>query len=205
MFIPGDRIVILRVALLVAVAHLSLIGSAAAWNTKGHFTVAKLAWHQLTPEQRATSTAILKAHPHYEEFLADEKPEEVDLDEWVFSRASYWPDWIRNHHAEEYSKPTWHYISAGFVPPYSKFDPAELELPQPNVVTQITESIEKLRSGTEAEKPIYLCWLLHLVGDIHQPLHNCSLLSETFPEGDRGGNESLVHRRRQAGPVAQDV
>jgi S1/P1 Nuclease len=34
--------------------------------------------------------------------------------------------------------------------------------------------------------------LLHLVGDIHQPLHNCSLLSETFPAGDRGGNESLV-------------
>ncbi len=38
------------------------------------------------------------------------------------------------------------------------------------------------------EKPIYLCWLLHLVGDVHQPLHCTALFSERFPEGDRGGN-----------------
>jgi putative hemolysin len=182
----------IRRLVIVLGVYLFLASPVLAWNTVGHFTVAKLAWRQLTPEQRAKATAILKTHPHYEEFLAAEKPDGVELDEWVFWRASYWPDWIRNHHTEEYSKPTWHYISAGYVPPYSKLDPAKLVLPPPNAVTQITESIEKLRSGTDQEKPIYFCWLLHLVGDIHQPLHNCSLLSETFPDGDRGGNESLV-------------
>ena len=99
--------------------------------------------------------------------------------------------------------PTWHYISAGFVPPYSKLDPAKLELPPPNAVTQISESIEKLQSGTNAEKPIYLCWLLHLVGDIHQPLHNCSLLSESVPEGDVR-REHLLHRAAPRSPAGSN-
>ncbi len=32
---------------------------------------------------------------------------------------------------------------------------------------------------------------MHLVGDIHQPLHCASLYAEPFPKGDSGGNDSL--------------
>jgi hypothetical protein len=33
------------------------------------------------------------------------------------------------------------------------------------------------------------CWLFHLVGDLHQPLHCCALFSgEHFKKGDKGGN-----------------
>lgn len=32
------------------------------------------------------------------------------------------------------------------------------------------------------------CWLFHLIGDIHQPLHSTALVNARFPEGDRGGN-----------------
>jgi hypothetical protein len=41
------------------------------------------------------------------------------------------------------------------------------------------------------EKAIYLCWVMHLIGDIHQPLHCVSLFSEQFPKGDHGGNDAL--------------
>ena len=41
------------------------------------------------------------------------------------------------------------------------------------------------------EKAIHLCWVMHLVGDIHQPLHCVSLYCEQFPNGDHGGNDSL--------------
>jgi hypothetical protein len=183
--------VILRVALLVVI-NLSLASHVLAWNEKGHMVVGKLAWLELTPEQRATATKLLKTHPHYDEFLSADRPEDADADEWAFMRASYWPDWARNHHAEEFNHPEWHYFTSAFVPPYSKLKPSDLAPVEPNSVTQISVAMDKLRSGTEAEKPIYLCWLLHLVGDMSQPLHNCSLLSETFPEGDKGGNLSLV-------------
>src|SRR5262249_23270627 len=33
-----------------------------------------------------------------------------------------------------------------------------------------------------------LTWLLHLVGDVHQPLHCSTRVSSTDREGDRGGN-----------------
>ena len=39
-----------------------------------------------------------------------------------------------------------------------------------------------IRTGTDEEEAIYLAWLMHLIGDIHQPLH-CS------DNRDRGGNE----------------
>jgi len=181
----------MRVALLFAVS-LSLASQTLAWNEKGHMAVAKLAWLELTPEQRATATALLKSHSHYDEFLSAERPDGADADEWTFMRPAYWPDWVRNHHAEEFNRPEWHYFTAAFVPPYSKLIPSDLAPVEPNSVTQVSVALEKLRSGTDDEKPIYLCWLLHLVGDMHQPLHNCSLLSEAFPEGDKGGNLSLI-------------
>jgi hypothetical protein len=43
------------------------------------------------------------------------------------------------------------------------------------------------------DKAIMLCWLLHVVGDIHQPLHSSALFSrKLFPEGDLGGNRILT-------------
>lgn len=39
-----------------------------------------------------------------------------------------------------------------------------------------------------AERALFARYLVHLVGDIHQPLHSVSLFNHTFPNGDRGGN-----------------
>jgi hypothetical protein len=154
--------------------------------------IARLAWLKLSEEQRRVATDILKSHPHYAEYLAADRPDSISVDEWAFLRASYWPDWVRSNHSEQYNRPTWHYISAGFVPPHSMLKPELLASSAPNVVTQIPLCVETIRTGSVEERPVYLCWLLHLTGDIHQPLHCCSLLSEAFPEGDRGGNLSLV-------------
>ena len=46
-------------------------------------------------------------------------------------------------------------------------------------------------------KAIAYCWLFHLVGDLHQPLHSSALVSvNQFPEGDRGGNGIPLTRGR---------
>jgi len=37
-------------------------------------------------------------------------------------------------------------------------------------------------------KSYQLTWLLHLVGDVHQPLHAVSRFDSALPAGDRGGN-----------------
>ena len=149
--------------------------------------IARLAWLQLTECEQQACSRILREHPHYAEYLSADKPEGIGPDEWAFMRPAYWPDWVRSNHSEAYNHPTWHYITAAYVPPHSRLSASQLSAQQPNVVTQISACREKLRGGTPTEKAVYLCWLLHLVGDIHQPLHYASQLCEAFPQGDQGG------------------
>lgn len=179
-----------RALLLVVV--LLVPAQALGWNEKGHLAIARLAWLKLSPPEREQCSEILKSHPHYAEYLAADKPERLTADEWAFMRAAYWPDWVRSNHSDEFNRPTWHYVTAAYVPPYSQLKATDLPGSEPNVVTQIPAALTKIASGTPAERAVYLCWLLHLVGDIHQPLHCCSQLSELFPQGDQGGNLALV-------------
>jgi hypothetical protein len=179
--------------LLSFVAFLSLCSWASAWNDKGHMVVAKLAWDRLSPQQQKTAIDILKVHPHYAEFLAADCPDGFPEDQWVFLRGATWPDWIKNHHKSSHlSFPKWHYVNLPYVPLGSKLTESDFPAASPNVITQITAAVDKVKSGTAEEKAIYLCWLLHLVGDIHQPLHCAELFSERFRKGDEGGILLLV-------------
>ncbi len=54
-----------------------------------------------------------------------------------------------------------------------------------------TRSVLKDASAKPEMRAIALCWIAHLVGDLHQPLH-CATLVTTDPNGDRGGNDFHV-------------
>src|SRR5205814_136992 len=59
--------------------------------------------------------------------------------------------------------------------------------PARNIVTKLEEFVNIGRMSLEQQ--VYaLPWLLHLAGDIHQPLHVIQRFTEDFPRGDRGGN-----------------
>lgn len=45
---------------------------------------------------------------------------------------------------------------------------------------------------TTAQRALFARYLIHVVGDIHQPLHSVSMYNETFPNGDRGGNSLKI-------------
>ena len=48
----------------------------------------------------------------------------------------------------------------------------------------------KTKTAAGEDRAVAACWLFHLVGDIHQPLHNASyfLSDKSFLTGDLGGN-----------------
>jgi hypothetical protein len=85
----------------------------------------------------------------------------------------------------------WHYKDIGFSP-----DGTPLLLPNPvDGVTQLRLMIATLpaSSGASDELCSYdLVWILHLVGDAHQPLHAVTRFTKELPSGDRGGNLELV-------------
>lgn len=79
----------------------------------------------------------------------------------------------------------WHFVDT----PFSQ-DGTPLEaIPDPNALTQIVAFRKVLASGEpDALKSYDLSWLLHLVGDVHQPLHCAARFSKKLPHGDAGGN-----------------
>ncbi len=42
------------------------------------------------------------------------------------------------------------------------------------------------------EKSLLIRYLIHVLGDIHQPLHASTLVNDQFPDGDQGGNLFLI-------------
>ena len=63
------------------------------------------------------------------------------------------------------------------------------------IASGIASAKSSLNRGcaSDADKAVALCWILHLTGDMHQPLHNVALFSRSyFPKGDRGGNDINV-------------
>jgi hypothetical protein len=177
---------------------------ALAWNSVGHMAVAKLAYDRLDDGQKVRVGKILRQHPHYELFLAKNRPDGVDAGEWAFLRASTWPDWVRGHHTTDppgedvtkYNRPEEHYIDKPFVLPDDQALFAGRDLnpgpDRPTVLKALARRMQELKSPdtSDRDKAIALCWLEHLVGDMHQPLHCTSLFSRQFQGegGDQGGN-----------------
>jgi hypothetical protein len=197
---------LLRSVVLFTVGAVVFLSSAPAraWIDTGHKIVALIAWDELTPKAKAAITATLKQHPRYDKDLAAFAPDGASgeaLDRHVFAVAATWPDLVRSQNNPMhtlYNHPAWHYIDIPFIVDGSPA-PADNggDNPGPhNIVEALQKNTADLKSDTvpASEKAVSICWILHLVGDIHQPLHAASMISKDFPDGDRGGNSLTVLR-----------
>ena len=181
---------------------------ARAWNGTGHQVISQIAWRDLKPEVRKKITALLERHPYFDRHL---RPKEVEADApdfamRAFMLSSTWPDLIRSSRdpkEREHHRAEWHYVNIPIIPEGTdqsvlqlppivlKFDPARA----PQNITQALEwCARRLREAdvSDAERAVVLAWVLHLVGDLHQPLHATAVYSADYPAGDRGGNLFMV-------------
>lgn len=170
-----DRMKILRsLALLLMLACPVL-----AWNGPGHKVVALIASSELDPEINARIQEILSHHPF---------PEAREL-----LAASVWPDQIKEY--PEYAQGPWHYAN---VPLFLE-GPIHPTQDGGQVVEALEQNLEILKSeaSSDADKAVALAWVVHILGDIHQPLHAATAYSPQFPEGDRGGNEYHIRYQEE--------
>ncbi len=160
---------ILRYGLIVL--FLGYLPLAAAWNDVGHKLVARIAYQQLQPEvKRQVDDLIGVLQPFYPDTSAS------------FIDAATWADQIK---ADVAVYNSWHYINL------SSTGKTSIVTTQPhNAVWIIEQSTEILRNkkANRLQRALFLRFLIHVVGDIHQPLHCVSLYNQHFPHGDRGGN-----------------
>jgi hypothetical protein len=190
-----------------------LATSLVAWGPIGHMTVAYAAYQRLTPATKARVRDLLKLNPDYEswdkQIPAGTSPE--DHDRIIFVAAAVWADDIKGEARYSDDGPEkggnvpdgasssqnvgysdllrhryWHFVDVPFSPDGTKLP----TIPAPNAETQIDAFRAVLASDQPDELKSYdLVWLLHLVGDIHQPLHGTTRVTQEDPQGDAGGNK----------------
>src|SRR5207244_10327555 len=121
----------------------------------------------------------------------------------AFMSAATWPDKIRSdpRYYDEFSKAhmtspipglppdsnqrhtKWHFVDVPFSPDRTRTRPPE----QPNALEEI-KSFDRIQQMTPQMQTYALPWLIHLLGDVHQPLHCTTRFTRDLPKGDRGGN-----------------
>ena len=162
-------------ACLFLFAVVSLPAPARAWGCEGHQVVALLAEKHLNPHALAMAKKILAEGPIDPTLNRYCKEGGAD----PMADASTWPDDIRSIRPE--ASP-WHYID---IPRGTTLRDVEKFCdPKEGCVTRaITDELAVLRSS-EADprkRADALRFLIHFVGDLHQPLH-------AITNNDQGGN-----------------
>lgn len=117
--------------------------------------------------------------------LSNVQPFYPETPEGTITPAAVWSDDIKEDGFNALDD--WHYLDK----PYVIDDVTPIVDPTNGNILFALEHAERLlkdKRSREWERSLMLHVLLHVAGDIHQPLHTISLYSHRFPRGDRGGN-----------------
>lgn len=207
-----------RWVLVGLLLHIAWLPQAHAWNESGHRVIAAAAAAQMSPQLRAKVVAALKAHPRYEEDLAAYRPKRLSWiteAQWLMGQAAQWPDHARRFEnapsrkrdalVKRYHRGNWHYIN---LPTYLARGDSKLRIADPtrprrkrkgsapdDVLTALRFMQAALQNPdtSAADKGLWVSWALHLIADVHQPLHTTAMFSkDRWPRGDRGGNDVKI-------------
>ena len=138
------------------------VHTAWAWGPQGHMIVAQVAENNLTPAAKKAVATILKGQ--------------------TLAEVATWADVVKGGAQWSHTK-GWHFVD---IPDGENYATAE-HAHDGDSVTAITQMIQvlKQRNATPVDKEIALKFLVHFVGDLHQPLH-------VGRPTDRGGNDTRV-------------
>jgi S1/P1 Nuclease len=170
--LSGTKIAIGLLAIMLSTPALTL-----GWGAGGHMMVASIAFKRLNPRAKAQATALL-ARPI--------NPTAVTANSLDFINAAHWADDLRPFAEFDSFKPL-HFIDY----PFSTDGTAlPTDIPEPdNIVKALEDNVNILKTNTDKDAQAQaLRFIIHFVGDIHQPLHCATGVDSAHPEGDRGGN-----------------
>ncbi|AQX13577.1 S1/P1 Nuclease [Elizabethkingia meningoseptica] len=136
-----------------------------AWGLTGHRIIAEIAENHLNG----------KAKRHLKQLFGKER-----MAYWA-----NWPDFIKSDTTGVWkSSSVWHYVNIDPQPDFKAFKDALTAQAGPTMYTQIKTLSEQIKSDktSEKDKKIALIFLIHIMGDLAQPMH-------TGRAGDLGGNK----------------
>ncbi|HET8612505.1 MAG TPA: S1/P1 nuclease [Sphingomonas sp.] len=164
--------------LLAALAALLLpLSPAAAWWEYGHETVARIAYLEVNPHTRAVIDGLLRQSKLLDTPTCPAR---------TIEEASVWPDCVKKLGDRFSYAYAWHFVD---IPVCKPFDPKGPCAGGNCVIAQIERNQRLLADKhlNPRERLMALIFLVHLVGDIHQPLHAAER------DHDKGGNDVKAH------------
>lgn len=123
-----------------------------AWGTTGHRVVAEIAQRNLSK----------KAKKQLKEIIGDQQ-----LAYWA-----NWPDFVKSDPAFKFAD-SWHYVNMPGGLDREEFEATLAESTDANAYKRALVLIEELKDKnlTKEEKQQKLYFLIHIIGDLHQPMH----------------------------------
>jgi hypothetical protein len=194
--------------------HGSEITHGARWDATGHRAMAAIAYDRLRPATRARVDALLRAHPDLDRIADGIDASTAAGVREVFLRASVWADRIRGdarfyRETDRTPQPTpllpgfpsmarrdgWHYLTRSF----SSDGTPTIPLTEPHAASVMPQLADQMGDPAIAPsvRAYNLVWIIHIVGDLHQPLHGTSRSTRQHPDGDAGGNRVFVRLRAE--------
>ena len=149
-----------KLTIILTLAYLPF--TAGAWGVQGHRIVGEVADHYLLAKTRLAIKQILGTES--------------------MAMTANWADFIKSDTSYNYLS-SWHYVNLNEN--LSKSDVFSfLDQPGVNIYTKTNEMIAVLKNAksTAAQKKLALRMIIHLIGDLHQPMH-------TARKDDLGGNK----------------
>ncbi len=163
---------------------------ALAWSEKSHMTTGAMAFDDLSASDSALLARlepIIAAHPHFAKIATHAgNLEGAARMRVIFEWLARWPDDAR---ATEFDRPTWHYelrvvYGRTWLWPFRNGEASEA-----------FDLNFRTLSNTKApprDRAISLSWLMHIVGDIQQPLHAGHQMTADFPKTDEAGQLAFI-------------
>jgi hypothetical protein len=159
---------------LLCLSYLACAPAAEAWGCRGHETVAALAEKHLTPQAKQALLELLTANPIDPQLKRYCGQRGLD----PFVDASTWAD---DERGREPATAPWHFID---IPLSATHGSAQSFCGAGGCVTQAIAdqlAILKDKHAPGPKRAAALRYIIHFVGDLHQPLHGST-------NSDRGGN-----------------
>jgi len=188
------------IALVGAVVCSAIGTNVHAWDHPGHMTTAAIAFAEIErarPDLIEKIGLLMLKHPDPAPFwVATVNATGKERVRRMFIEAARWPDdakWTIH------DRPTWHTarfaVVADDVPPEAKaIVAARGGRPAGNAIEALALKSAMLSNpeSKPEERALALSWLMHIIGDIHQPLHVSDLFSRDFPAGNPAGTMAYV-------------
>lgn len=173
-----------------------------SWDDVGHKITAYIAWEQMSPATRESLIKILRSAPEDAQLSTFYQPYGVEPEETrkreFFMLVASWADIVRDRAFEtrykKYHHSNWHYADTFWKQADGKAELLAGFEEGGQAVKKLEEFDKMIRDAAvpDSEKAVDIAWIMHLIGDLHQPLHTSGRVTELEPKGDQGGNLFLL-------------